>query len=114
MMRFMRTFGKLENMNGLPCVKNDVLSTAFSYGRYTMVMEKLTSFGRKNSLTLPSLANKSFNSLRDENDESTSTSTDHFVRILYVTQLKGEDVMLAINIINLKILMRFLTVFRKN
>ena len=42
----------------LPYVKNDVLSTAFCYGRYTMGMEKLTNFGMKKSLTLPSLANK--------------------------------------------------------
>ena len=33
-----------------------------------MGMEKITNFGMKNSLTLPSLANKYFNSLRDEND----------------------------------------------
>ena len=31
-----------------------------------MGMEELTGFGMKNSLTLPSLANKFFNSLRDE------------------------------------------------
>ena len=29
-------------------------------------MEELTNFGRKNCLTLPSLANKNFSSLRDE------------------------------------------------
>ena len=38
----------------------------------------------KNSLTLPSLANKYFNSLRDENDEGIQTYNDkymgHFVR----------------------------------
>ena len=38
-------------------VKNDVLSTASCYARYTMGMEELTNFGMKNSLTLPSLAN---------------------------------------------------------
>ena len=53
----------------LPYLKNDVLSTAFSYARYSKRMEELTGFGMKNSLTLPSLANKDFNSLRDENDE---------------------------------------------
>ena len=42
----------------LPYVKNDVLSTAFCYARYTMGMEQLAGFGMKNSLTLPSLANK--------------------------------------------------------
>ena len=45
----------------LPYLKNDVLSTAFSYARYSKGMEELTGFGMKNSLTLPSLANKYFN-----------------------------------------------------
>ena len=31
----------------LPYVKNDVLSTAFCYARYTMGMEELTNFGMK-------------------------------------------------------------------
>ena len=34
----------------------------------------------KNSLTLPSLANKYFNSLRDGNDEPIYTYTDPFMR----------------------------------
>ena len=50
----------------LPYLKNDVLSTAFSYARYSKGMEKLTGFGMKNSLTLPSLANKYFNCLREK------------------------------------------------
>ena len=41
----------------LPFVKNDVLSTAFCYARYTLGMEEITNFGMKNFLTLPSLAN---------------------------------------------------------
>ena len=61
-------------------VKNDVSSTAFCYARYSMGMEELTGFGMKNSLTLPSLANKYFNSLRDENDEPVYTYTDPFMR----------------------------------
>ena len=66
-----------ENENAwLPYVKNDVLSTAFCDARYTMGMEKLTGFGMKNSLTLPSLANIYFNNLRDENDEPLYTYTD--------------------------------------
>ena len=64
----------------LPYVKNDVLSFAFCYARYTMGMEELPGFGMKNSLTLPSLANKYFNSLRDENDEPVNTYTDPFMR----------------------------------
>ena len=46
----------------LPNVKNEVLSTAFCYARYTMGMGELSGFGMKNSLTLPSLANNCFKS----------------------------------------------------
>ena len=63
----------------LPYVKIDVLSTAFCFARYTMGMEEFKTFGMKNSLTLPSLANKFFNSLRDENDEPIYTYTDSFM-----------------------------------
>ena len=73
----------------LPHVKNDVLSTAFCYARYTMGMEELTTFGMKNSLTLPSLANKYFNSLRVENDEPIYTYTDPFMRNFVGKSIKG-------------------------
>ena len=73
----------------LPYVKNDVLSTALCYARYTMGMEELTEFGMKNSLTLPSLANKYFNSLRDENDEPIYTYTDPFMRNFVRKAIKG-------------------------
>ena len=73
----------------LPYVKNDVLSTAFCCARYTMGMEELTNFGLKNSLTLPSLANKFFNSLRDENDEPIYTYTDPFMRNFVRKSIKG-------------------------
>ena len=43
-------------------------------------MEELTGLGMKNSLTLPSLANKYFNSLREENDEPIYTYNDEFMR----------------------------------
>ena len=43
-------------------------------------MEELINFGMKNSLTFPSLANKCFNSLRNENDEPIFTYTDPFMR----------------------------------
>ena len=79
-----------EKENGwLPYVKNDVLSTAFCYARYTMGMEELTKFGMKNSLTLPSLANKYFNSLRDENDAPIYTYTDPFMRNFVRKAIKG-------------------------
>ena len=43
----------------------------------------------KNSLTLLSLANKYFNSLRDENDEPFYTSTDPFMRNFVRKAIKG-------------------------
>ena len=73
----------------LPYLKNDVLSTAFSYARYSKGMEELTEFGMKNSLTLPSLANKYFNSLRDESDEPIYTYTDPFMRHFVRQSIKG-------------------------
>ena len=73
----------------LPYVKNDGLSTAFCYARYTMGMEELTNFGMENSLTLPSLANKYLNSLRDENDEPIYTYTDPFMRNFVRKSIKG-------------------------
>ena len=82
------TWEEKEN-EWLPYVKNDVLSTAFCYARYTMRMEELKNFGMKNSLTLPSLANKLFNSLRDENDEPIYTYTDPFMRNFLRKSIKG-------------------------
>ena len=73
----------------LPYLKNDVLSTAFSYARYSKGMEELTRFGIKNSLTLPSLANKYFNSLRDESDEPIYTYNDEFMRHFVRQSIKG-------------------------
>ena len=52
-------------------------------------MEELTRFGVKNSLTLPSLANKYSNSLRDENDEPIYTYTDPFMRNFVRKAIKG-------------------------
>ena len=66
-----------------------MLSTAFSYARYSKGLEKLTGFGMKNSLTLPSLANKYFNSLRDENDEPIYTYNDEFMRHFVRKSIKG-------------------------
>ena len=73
----------------LPYVKNDVLSTAFCCARQTMGMEELTGFGMKNSLTLPSLANKHFNRLRDEDDQPINTYTDPFKRNFVRKAIKG-------------------------
>ena len=66
-----------------------MLSTAFCYARYTMGMEELTNFGMKNSLTLPSLANKYFRSLGDEKDEPIYTYTDPFMRNFVRQSIKG-------------------------
>ena len=82
------TWEEKEN-EWLPYVKNDVLSTAFCYARYTMGMEELTEFGMKNSLTLPSLSNKYFNSLRDENHEPIYTYTNPFMRNFVRKAIKG-------------------------
>ena len=59
-----------------------MLSTAFSYARYSKGMEKETGFGMKNSLILPSLANKYFNGLKVENDEPIYTYNNEFTRHL--------------------------------
>ena len=73
----------------LPYLKNDVLSTAFIYARYAKGMEELTRFGLKKSLTLPSLTNKYFNSLRDENDEPIYTYNEEFKRDFVRQSIKG-------------------------
>ena len=63
----------------LPYLKNNVLSTAFSCARYGKGMEDLVGFGMKNSLTSPSLANKYFNSLRDENNAPIFPYNDEYM-----------------------------------
>ena len=73
----------------LPYLKNDVLSTAFSFARYTKGMEELTGFGMRNSITLPSLANKYFKSLRDENDEPSYFYNDPLMRNFVRKSIKG-------------------------
>ena len=66
-----------------------MLSAAFSYARNSKVMEKLTGFGIKNSLTLPSLASKYFNSLRKENDEPIYTYNDENKQLFERQSIKG-------------------------
>ena len=79
-----------KEMEWLPYLKNDVLSTAFSYARYAKRLEKLTEFSIKNSLVLPSIANKYFNSLRDENDEPIYTYTNPFRRNFVRNSIEGD------------------------
>ena len=52
-------------------------------------MEELTEFGTKDSLVLPSLANRYFNSLRDENDKAIYTYNDEFMRYFVRQSLKA-------------------------
>ena len=87
MMNFMRILEKRKN-ESLPYVKDNVLSTAFSYARYTMGMEELTNFVLENSLTLPSLANKHSNSFGDGNDEPICIDTDPFKRSFVRSSVK--------------------------
>ena len=54
-----------------------------------MGMEELTDFSMKNLLTLPSVANNYFNSLRDENDEPIFTYTHPFMRNSVRKSVKG-------------------------
>ena len=54
-----------------------------------MGVKELINFGMRNSLTLPSLASKYFNSLRDENDEPICTYTDPFMRNFVRKNIKG-------------------------
>ena len=97
----------------LPYVKNDVLSTGFSYARITMGMENLTRFGVKNSSTLPSLANKNSNSSRDENDEPIFILTNTFMRHFARQNIKGGRCNAFMIIINLKFCMKCLFLFQK-
>ena len=64
----------------LPYVKNDVLCTAFSYARYIKDMQEITGFSMKDSLSLPGLGLKYFNSLRTEEDEPIYTYNDKYMR----------------------------------
>ena len=73
----------------LPYLKNDVLTTGFSYARYTLGLEELTVFGMKICLNLRSLANKHFKSLDDENDEPICTYNDEFMRHFVRQSIKG-------------------------
>ena len=53
-------------------------------------MEGLTGFATKNSITLPSLANKYFNGLRNENNETICTYNDEYMRYFLTKGIKGD------------------------
>ena len=73
----------------LPKVKNDVISTASCKASYKMALEELTSFGKKNSLTLHTFASKYLNTLGDENLEQLYTYADPFMKIFVRISIKG-------------------------
>ena len=52
-------------------------------------MEEITGFGMENKLTLPSLANKYFKSLRDDNDETIYTYNDELMRYFVGQPIKA-------------------------
>ena len=70
-------------------VKNDVLCTAYSYARYIKDMEEITGFSMKDSLSLPGLGWKYFNSLRTEEDEPIYTYNDKYMRWFVRQSIKG-------------------------
>ena len=84
----------------LPCVKNDVLCTAYSYARYIKSMEEITGLSMKDCLSLPVLGWKYFNSLRTEEDEPIYTYNDKYLRWFVRQSIKEDEYVLLINIIN--------------
>ena len=68
-----------------------MLSTAFSHARYAKGMDEVTGFGMKHNLTLPSLLNKYFNNLEDENDEAIYTYNDEFLRHFVRQSIRGRS-----------------------
>ena len=79
-----------------------------------MSMEELTRFGMKNSLTLPSLANKNLKSLRDENDEPSYTYTDPFMGKFVRQSIKGGRCNAFNQHYISKFEMKYLILFQKN
>ena len=73
----------------LPCIKNDVLCTAFSYAWYCKAMFEITGFSLKDCLSLPGLGWKYFNSLRTEEDKPIYTYNDKYVRWFVRQSIKG-------------------------
>ena len=73
----------------LPYLKNDVSSTALGYARYSKSIEDLSGFWLKNTLTFSSLANKTFNNLRFENDVLIYTYNDEYMRYFVRQSVKG-------------------------
>ena len=79
---------RIKNDEWLPYVKNDVLSTAFSYARYCKSMEEIIGFSMRDCLSAPGLGWKYFNSMRDENDEPIYTYNDEYMRWFVTRSIK--------------------------
>ena len=73
----------------LPYVKNDVLCAAYSYSRYIGAMKEISGFSMKDSLPLPGLGWKYFNSLRTEDYEDIYTYNDKYMRWFFRQSIKG-------------------------
>ena len=83
--------GKKKENEWLLYLKNDVLSTALSYARYSKGSVELTGFRIKSPTTLSSLAKKFLNSLRGENDEPIYTYNDEYTRHFVRQSLRTPD-----------------------
>ena len=70
---------KVKEDELLPHVKQDILSTAFSYARFCKAMEEITGFSMKDCLSAPGLGWKNFDSMRDENDEPIFSYNDKYI-----------------------------------
>ena len=67
---------KVKKDEWLDYVQQDVLCTAFSFGRYCKAMQEITGISMKDSLSAPRLGWKYFNSLRTEEDQPIYTFND--------------------------------------
>ena len=65
-----------------------MLSTTFSYARFSKIVEELTGCGLKNSLILSGLTYKYFNSFRDGNDAPIFTHNDEYMRYFVRQSIK--------------------------
>ena len=80
MMKFMKIVGKRKKTSGCLMLEKMYYQLHSVMLDTRWVWKKKLNFGMKNSLTLPSLANKLFKSLRDEDDEPNYIYTDPFMR----------------------------------
>ena len=74
----------------LDYVKTDVLSTVFSYARYSKALEDITGFSMKDCLSLPGLGWKNFNSLEtEEEDGPIYTYNDKYMKCFVRQSIKS-------------------------